>query len=128
MIVKPQHEMEGQESATSQTPFSSASTATLDAIPEVEKGDMSLDPASEVLSQKELERHGEPDLPLRPKSIIDVNDSLVEFDGPDDPENPKNWSKKKRWAITISMGWMTFVVSLSLLEKCLKLVEILLIR
>lgn len=120
--------MEGQESATSQTPFSSASTATLDAIPEVEKGDMSLDPASEVLSQKELERHGEPDLPLRPKSIIDVNDSLVEFDGPDDPENPKNWSKKKRWAITISMGWMTFVVSLSLLEKCLKLVEILLIR
>jgi MFS family permease len=36
---------------------------------------------------------------------------LVEFDGPDDPDNPKNWSKKKKWAITASMGGMTFVVT-----------------
>lgn len=36
---------------------------------------------------------------------------LVEFDGPDDPGNPKNWPRKKRWAITISMAAMTFVVT-----------------
>lgn len=39
------------------------------------------------------------------------NTGLVEFDGPDDPENPKNWSKKKRWTVTCSMGLMTFVVT-----------------
>jgi hypothetical protein len=38
---------------------------------------------------------------------------LVEFDGPDDPGNPKNWSKRKRWAITASMGAMTFTVTFS---------------
>lgn len=36
---------------------------------------------------------------------------LVDFDGPDDTDNPKNFSKRKKWAITVSMGWMTFVVT-----------------
>ncbi|KAJ9606073.1 hypothetical protein H2200_009034 [Cladophialophora chaetospira] len=102
--------MEGEESAASQTPFSSASTATLDAIPEAEKGDMPHQAADDVLSQIELEKEGQPGF-AKPKSIVDVNDSLVEFDGPEDPDNPKNWSKGKRWAITIAMGWMTFVVT-----------------
>jgi hypothetical protein len=103
--------MEGHESAATQTPFSSASTATLDEVPAVDKGDMPTDTAIDMLSQRDLEKEGEPDLPMRPKSIVDVNDSLVEFDGLDDPEDPRNWSKGKRWAITLSMGLMTFVVS-----------------
>lgn len=37
--------------------------------------------------------------------------SLVEFDGPDDPGNPKNWSSRSRIIITISMGMMTFCVT-----------------
>ncbi|KAF2125197.1 MFS general substrate transporter [Dothidotthia symphoricarpi CBS 119687] len=36
---------------------------------------------------------------------------LVEFDGPNDPGNPKNWSEKRRWAISISMGLMVFTVT-----------------
>ncbi|KAL1645923.1 hypothetical protein SLS61_008034 [Didymella pomorum] len=36
---------------------------------------------------------------------------LVEFDGPDDPGNPKNWTPKRRWCITISMGLMVFTVT-----------------
>lgn len=36
---------------------------------------------------------------------------LVEFDGPDDPGNPKNWTPKRRWFITISMGLMVFTVT-----------------
>ncbi|KAK4501637.1 hypothetical protein PRZ48_007446 [Zasmidium cellare] len=39
--------------------------------------------------------------------------NLVEFDGLDDPGNPRNWGVKRRTAITISMGWMTFVVTFS---------------
>jgi DHA1 family multidrug resistance protein-like MFS transporter len=36
---------------------------------------------------------------------------LVEFDGPDDIGNPKTWSQKKRWAITISMALLVFTVT-----------------
>lgn len=36
---------------------------------------------------------------------------LVEFDGPGDPGNPKNWTPKRRWGITISMGLMVFTVT-----------------
>ena len=39
------------------------------------------------------------------------NSDLVEFDGPDDAGNPKNWSRRKRWGVTIAMGMMTFVVT-----------------
>jgi hypothetical protein len=38
---------------------------------------------------------------------------LVGFDGPNDPENPQNWSKRKKWGVTASMGGMTFVVTFS---------------
>jgi DHA1 family multidrug resistance protein-like MFS transporter len=36
---------------------------------------------------------------------------LVGFDGPNDPGNPKNWTAKRRWGITISMGLMVFTVT-----------------
>jgi hypothetical protein len=42
---------------------------------------------------------------------IHYENDLVEFDSPDDPENPKNFSSRRKWAITASMGWMTFVVT-----------------
>lgn len=38
---------------------------------------------------------------------------LVEFDGPDDPDNPKNWTKRKRWSITVSGALLTFTVTFS---------------
>jgi len=36
---------------------------------------------------------------------------LVEFEGPNDPGNPKNWPTKRRWGITISMGLLVFTVT-----------------
>jgi DHA1 family multidrug resistance protein-like MFS transporter len=36
---------------------------------------------------------------------------LVEFEGPSDPGNPKNWTTKRRWAITVSMGLLVFTVT-----------------
>ncbi|KXL47678.1 hypothetical protein M433DRAFT_70523 [Acidomyces richmondensis BFW] len=51
---------------------------------------------------------------LQPDTSAAVKDtSLVEFDGPDDPDNPKNFPTRKKVAITVSMGWMTFVVTFS---------------
>lgn len=37
--------------------------------------------------------------------------NLVDWDGPDDPENPHNWSRAKKWRITMITACMTFVVS-----------------
>jgi DHA1 family multidrug resistance protein-like MFS transporter len=36
---------------------------------------------------------------------------LVEFEGPNDPGNPKSWTTKRRWGITASMGLMVFTVT-----------------
>jgi DHA1 family multidrug resistance protein-like MFS transporter len=36
---------------------------------------------------------------------------LVEFEGANDPGNPKNWTSKRRWYITVSMGLMVFTVT-----------------
>lgn len=47
--------------------------------------------------------------PLEP--IEPQTSNLVEFDGPHDPGNPKNWSARRRWGITVSMGLMVFTVT-----------------
>ncbi|KAJ5771190.1 uncharacterized protein N7511_003241 [Penicillium nucicola] len=39
--------------------------------------------------------------------------TLVTWDGPDDPENPKNWSNKKKWAATITVSLFTFISPVS---------------
>jgi DHA1 family multidrug resistance protein-like MFS transporter len=45
--------------------------------------------------------------PRKPKN----NSFLVEFEGPNDTGNPKNWTTKRRWATTVSMGLMVFTVT-----------------
>ncbi|KAL8659458.1 MAG: hypothetical protein Q9226_000417 [Calogaya cf. arnoldii] len=45
------------------------------------------------------------------KSVKDPN--LVTWDGPDDPQNPKNWSTKQRWAATIVVSSFTFISPVS---------------
>lgn len=41
--------------------------------------------------------------------------NLVEWDGPDDPENPQNFSSLRKWVITLTMSsmtmWITFASS-----------------
>ncbi|KAJ2998512.1 hypothetical protein NUW54_g7025 [Trametes sanguinea] len=38
---------------------------------------------------------------------------IVNWDGPDDPQNPKNWSKKKKWAATLIVSAFTFISPVS---------------
>ncbi|KAL4782730.1 major facilitator superfamily domain-containing protein [Aspergillus varians] len=38
---------------------------------------------------------------------------LVTWDGPDDPENPKNWPMKKKWAIVMTVSCFTFISPVS---------------
>lgn len=44
-------------------------------------------------------------------SPTDTERFFVEFKGPNDPDNPKSWTPKRRWGITISMGLMVFTVT-----------------
>ena len=38
---------------------------------------------------------------------------LIHHSGPNDPDNPKNWSQGRKMGITASMGGMTFTVTFS---------------
>jgi MFS family permease len=54
------------------------------------------------------------DTPQKPDdSSADPN--LVDWDGKDDPENPQNYSNRRKWAITLTMSsmtvWITFASS-----------------
>ncbi|KAH6611830.1 major facilitator superfamily domain-containing protein [Boeremia exigua] len=79
-----------------------------------------------MVSNSDTPRKSEEDQDVSNGAIIDVekggetNDTssgpvpdrfFVEFDGPNDPGNPKNWTPMRRWAITISMGSMVFTVT-----------------
>ena len=50
-----------------------------------------------------------------------TNASQVTFDGPKDPYNPKNWTSKKRWAVTYVISAFVFVSPLasSVVAPCL---------
>lgn len=37
--------------------------------------------------------------------------NLVEWDGPDDPENPQNWPLRQKWTYTAITGLLTFVIT-----------------
>lgn len=37
--------------------------------------------------------------------------SLVDWDGPEDPENPQNFSQLRKWVITVSMSFMTMWIT-----------------
>ena len=37
--------------------------------------------------------------------------NLIEWDGPEDPENPMNWPASKKWTVTLALGMMTFCVT-----------------
>ncbi|KAH7039896.1 major facilitator superfamily domain-containing protein [Microdochium trichocladiopsis] len=39
--------------------------------------------------------------------------NLVTWDGPDDPENPLNWSSSKRWTTVAVVSYLTFLAPLS---------------
>jgi DHA1 family multidrug resistance protein-like MFS transporter len=90
-------------SRTSSTPTSSARAPTDDEKPRESFGAPN-DPNDALADVEKGRSDDEP-----PQTTEDR--VLVEFDGPNDPGNPKNWTAKRRWAITISMGLLVFTVT-----------------
>ncbi|KIK67855.1 hypothetical protein GYMLUDRAFT_155353 [Collybiopsis luxurians FD-317 M1] len=57
----------------------------------------------------------ESDLLNTPSDVTPGTDSkleepiIVQWEGPQDPNNPRNWSKKKRWTVTLVVSLFTFI-------------------
>ena len=70
-----------------------------------------------IASEKDIEKQtAEEDITQQATTEDETpqpNPDIVEFDGPDDPDNPKNWTPTRRACITVCMGLMTFVVTFS---------------
>ncbi|KAG6877679.1 hypothetical protein C0993_005099 [Termitomyces sp. T159_Od127] len=44
-----------------------------------------------------------------PKNFEDDSTDVVGWDGPDDPVNPRNWNKRRRWVVTLVVSLFTFI-------------------
>jgi DHA1 family multidrug resistance protein-like MFS transporter len=70
--------------------------------------------AQSDIQEKGTEEHQSPQdqTPLPPtKGPEPGSEHLVDWDGPNDPNNPQNWSKGYKWWIYMVLSGMTFVVS-----------------
>lgn len=47
------------------------------------------------------------------ETLVDEKLLIVDWDGPDDPENPKNWTYNRKWAATAITSAFTFVSPVS---------------
>lgn len=77
-------------------------------IPDAEKEEVS--PPSTQETDVESAPNQQP-----PEKPTEKDPNLVEWDGPDDPENPQNFSRRRKWIITVTMStmtmWITFASS-----------------
>jgi DHA1 family multidrug resistance protein-like MFS transporter len=80
-----------------ETVNSSDSESQLDSDKDLEKGDAKEDNIKAEKAKREEQQEKDP--------------NLIEWDGPNDPENPMNWPATKKWRVTIAMGLMTLCVT-----------------
>ncbi|TDL22205.1 MFS general substrate transporter [Rickenella mellea] len=43
------------------------------------------------------------------RTTIEYENNIVTWDGPNDPENPRNWRNSKRWVVTVVVSLFTFI-------------------
>ena len=65
-----------------------------------------------VVNEKDLEK-GDRALEKKKSSKSIRDPDIVTWDGPNDPENPKNWTKKQKWAATFVVSSFTFISPVS---------------
>ena len=67
------------------------------------------------VEDQDPEKNAVKDAPQPEKTPASYNNNLVEWDGPDDPENPHNMPLWRKWLLTMTMSsmtmWMTFASS-----------------
>ncbi|KAI0172196.1 MFS general substrate transporter [Hypoxylon sp. FL1284] len=68
--------------------------------------------SSTVRSEPEVEQDVEAGLGVTKTKTSDNDPNVVDWDGPDDPENPMNWTDKKKWLNITILSIMTIVTPL----------------
>ncbi|RPD59300.1 MFS polyamine transporter [Lentinus tigrinus ALCF2SS1-7] len=58
-------------------------------------------------------KHGSDKGAPKTEDAHDENVIVVAWDGPDDPENPRNWTSKRKWTIALTVSAFTFISPLS---------------
>ncbi|GAB7351888.1 hypothetical protein MBLNU459_g2433t1 [Dothideomycetes sp. NU459] len=111
--VEPEHEQEFQpnekreEEDVALSSQSSKEGSDLERMAEEEPDEVPEGPFGMVLEEDVEAGDAQLEKKQTIKSVQDPN--LVTWDGPDDPENPKNWSKKRKWAATLVVSSFTFI-------------------
>ncbi|KAK7755361.1 hypothetical protein SLS62_002587 [Diatrype stigma] len=94
----------------------SPSAANVHSLPEkrLEAGD-----DASVPEEAESEEDGDGDIDIdieasqdKQEPTTETDPNLVDWDGPDDPENPVNWSDKKKWLNVATLSILTLVTPL----------------
>jgi len=74
-----------------------------------EKSGENLDQNEDVEKQRNGNNDEQQQQPEKEKE--GKNPNLIEWSGPEDPENPMNWPKSKKWIVTMTFGMMTFCIT-----------------
>ncbi|KAF5973963.1 major facilitator superfamily transporter [Fusarium bulbicola] len=51
------------------------------------------------------------DEPGQTGTVRDPDSTIIGWNDPDDPDNPKNWPNRRKWMITVSLGMLSWVVT-----------------
>ena len=104
--TKPRH---GQDSHSDDGDDESSSAASAPPSPRQTNASLSRT-VSEVRdgiqNQRELEEGGPSNGKREDEAVdgVERDENLVDWDGPDDPKNPKNWALKRKWAAVVTGG------------------------
>jgi hypothetical protein len=82
-------------------------TAAPSQAPSIHDGNEDRDLENAITTEKVLS------LAQQVLACVDPVTHIVEWDGEDDPQNPMNFSRSKKWIMTMSLAAITFCVSFS---------------
>lgn len=65
----------------------------------------------DVEKQQHIQDHNQSQEPAQKDEEEERDPNVVDWDGPDDPQNPMNFPPLRKWGIAVTFGMMTFVVT-----------------
>ncbi|KAH7128479.1 MFS multidrug transporter-like protein [Dendryphion nanum] len=68
---------------------------------------------SEHESTQNLHVDTEQNMHAHATSVSHADNAIIDWSGPSDPENPFNWSYRKKWRVTLLACFMTFAVQIN---------------
>lgn len=79
--------------------------------PKASDRSLTLTNMSQLGDERDVERGEKAPSPVPVQQKEPQDPNLIDWDGPDDPENPQNWSNAKKWAITMILAVMVVTVT-----------------